>query len=74
MGNYRETSEELKAAWFAYKETNPDTTLSLVDFVAGFNAARIAQLAFACYKATNPRANLNFDNFEAGFNAARSQA
>jgi len=40
MGNYRETSEELKAAWFAYKETNPDTTLSLVDFAVGFNAAR----------------------------------
>jgi len=37
--NYRKASEELKKAWFEYKKNHPGTTLSLVDFAAGFNSA-----------------------------------
>ena len=38
--NYRSSSEELKVAWFAYKATLPNSSLRLVDFVAGWNAAK----------------------------------
>lgn len=38
--NYKASGEAVKKAWFAWKKTqNPDRICSVVDFVAGFNAA-----------------------------------
>jgi hypothetical protein len=45
---YKKSSDELKAAWFSYKETKPTSTMSLVSFAAGFNAA----IAMQCKKDT----------------------
>ncbi len=37
--NYRAGGEAVRRAWFAYRATNPYPPLSLVSFVAGYNAA-----------------------------------
>lgn len=39
MINYRKGSKKLREAWFAYKKLHRHTTLSVVSFAAGWNAA-----------------------------------
>lgn len=36
---YRRGSDAVRAAWFEYKKSNPNDKLSVVSFVAGWNAA-----------------------------------
>ena len=38
--NYRTSSLELRQAWFTYKATPGVLPISLVDFTAGYNAAK----------------------------------
>jgi hypothetical protein len=39
---YTQTSEEARVAWFRYKKTRPDKQLNLLEFLAGWNAAKHA--------------------------------
>lgn len=38
--DYRKADHDLRKAWFEYKKNNPNQKLRLLDFAAGWNAAK----------------------------------